>query len=288
MLPEENIIVEPPPLPVLPPASLGFWGAVGIVALYFGFQGLCVVPFAIADFIWKTNLVRNPGVLALVVFAAGGLTIRFAMWRWKIPFSRLTRRGSFSFTMLPWVCACCLGNLVLVITLAAVAIRWIPGAEKWTTRLKDLVNLNASPLATFVLLVIAAPLVEETIFRGIMLQGFLLRYGRTAAIAISAALFAVAHANPVQFFTVIGLGVIFGWWYSETQSIWLGVAGHAINNGIAFLALMSASGRTVKTPPVLRVSVFLFLLTLGAISLLVGVLGFRARFLTLRESEQAT
>jgi membrane protease YdiL (CAAX protease family) len=286
MLPEENIVAEPPPLPVLPPASPGFWGAVGILALYIGCQGLCVVPFAIADFIWKTSLVRNPGVLAVVVFGAGAMTIGFAMWRWKIPFSRFTRRGNFSFTMLPWVGACCFGNILLVVTLAAMAMRWIPGAEKWTTRLKDLVNPAASPLSTFVLLVIAAPLVEETIFRGIMLQGFLLRYGRTAAIAISAVLFAVAHANPVQFFTVIGIGFLFGWWYSETQSIWLGVTGHAINNGIAFLALMSASGRTVKAAPVPTVSVILFLLALGAISLIAGVLGFRQRFLSLRESEQ--
>jgi membrane protease YdiL (CAAX protease family) len=118
-----------------------------------------------------------------------------------------------------------------------------------------------------------------------MLQGFLLRYSRPAAIAISAVLFAVAHANPVQFFTVIGLGVIFGWWYSETQSIWLGVAGHAINNGIAFLALMSASGADAKVAVAPPVNVILLMLALGALSLLIGVQGFRARFLTLRESE---
>jgi membrane protease YdiL (CAAX protease family) len=285
MLPEEIIVAEPPPLPIAPPASPAFWGAVGILALYIGCQGLCVVPFAIADFIWKTNLVRNPSILAIVVFAAGAMTIGFAMWRWKIPFSRLTRRGDFSFTMLPWVFACCFGNILFVVTLAAMALRWIPGAEKWTSRIKDLVNPGAAPFATFVLLVVAAPLVEETIFRGIMLQGFLLRYGRTAAIAISAVLFAVAHANPVQFFTVIGIGILFGWWYSETKSIWLGVMGHAINNGVAFLALMSASGRNVKAVGAPPVRVILFLLALGAISLFLGVEGFRRRFL---ESERTT
>jgi hypothetical protein len=49
---------------------------------------------------------------------------------------------------------------------------------------------------------------------------------------------------------------------------------------------MSASGRTVKAAPVPTVSVILFLLALGAISLIAGVLGFRQRFLSLRESEQ--
>ena len=48
---------------------------------------------------------------------------------------------------------------------------------------------------------IAAPVLEEMLFRGVILRGFLRQYSRTFAILWSAALFGIAHLNLYQFVT---------------------------------------------------------------------------------------
>ncbi|MDO8543862.1 MAG: glutamate-5-semialdehyde dehydrogenase [Opitutaceae bacterium] len=84
------------------------------------------------------------------------------------------------------------------------------------------------------LAVIIGPLMEEIIFRGIILRGFLGRWRPAVAIVASAALFALTHLNPAQLPVAFGLGVVLGWVYFHTRSLGLCFAGHAINNGAAY------------------------------------------------------
>lgn len=81
---------------------------------------------------------------------------------------------------------------------------------------------------------IAAPLFEEMIFRGVVLQGFLKRYSPTKAIIVSALIFSLAHLNPVQFLTAFTLGLLLGWIYWKTNSLLSSIFIHACNNIISF------------------------------------------------------
>ena len=49
---------------------------------------------------------------------------------------------------------------------------------------------------------------EEMLFRGVTLRGFLRRYSRTFAIRWSAALFGIAHLNLYQFMTALAIGIV--------------------------------------------------------------------------------
>ncbi len=91
------------------------------------------------------------------------------------------------------------------------------------------------------LLVIAAlpALLEEGFFRGMVLRP-LRRYGDRFAILMSAALFGLMHLNPVQIPFAFMLGLVIGWLYCVTDSIWLGVAVHFANN--AFSVAMDYAG----------------------------------------------
>ena len=51
-------------------------------------------------------------------------------------------------------------------------------------------------LLMFIALVIAAPILEELIFRGIMLDGLLRIYSPTKAVIVSSLLFGLIHLNP--------------------------------------------------------------------------------------------
>ena len=78
---------------------------------------------------------------------------------------------------------------------------------------------------------IAAPLLEEMLFRGVILRSFLQQYSRTAAILGSAALFGLAHLNVYQLATAFALGIVAGWLYERTRSLWPCILLHATYNG---------------------------------------------------------
>ncbi len=80
-----------------------------------------------------------------------------------------------------------------------------------------------------------APVAEEMVFRGAILRSLLDRTDRHwVAIAISAALFALVHANPAQMPHALIVGLLLGWMYYRTGSIVPAVAYHWANNTIAY------------------------------------------------------
>lgn len=74
-------------------------------------------------------------------------------------------------------------------------------------------------VSTFVMMVIAAPLLEEILFRGIFLDGFLKNYSARKSIFWSSLFFAVAHMNPWQFIVAFVLGLVIGYVYLKTKSL---------------------------------------------------------------------
>ena len=94
-------------------------------------------------------------------------------------------------------------------------------------------------IAGFITICILAPIIEEIIFRGIVLRG-LLQNGTSPYIAIvlSSLFFGLAHMNPWQFFGAGFLGAIFGFVYYRTKSLWLVMFLHALNNTISFIYMM--------------------------------------------------
>lgn len=87
----------------------------------------------------------------------------------------------------------------------------------------------------FILLVIAAPILEEFIFRGVILDGLLKKYSPIKSILISSFLFGLVHLNPWQFVTGLIIGVFSGWVYYKTKSLSLSIIIHAAANLNAFL-----------------------------------------------------
>jgi membrane protease YdiL (CAAX protease family) len=77
---------------------------------------------------------------------------------------------------------------------------------------------------------VGAPVLEEMLFRGVMLRGFLRRYPRGFSILWSAALFAIAHLNLYQVATALALGLVAGWLYERCRSLWPCVLLHAAYN----------------------------------------------------------
>ena len=104
---------------------------------------------------------------------------------------------------------------------------------------KQMENISASSWSMILMTVVLAPILEEILFRGIILKGMLnMKINPTKAIAISALIFGLIHGYPWQAAGAFFLGLILGWVYQKTESLIIPILLHAFNNGIASLMMM--------------------------------------------------
>lgn len=87
-------------------------------------------------------------------------------------------------------------------------------------------------------LVVMAPVLEEILCRGIVLESVRAKYGVVVALFLSALFFSVLHGNLALAFNAFVLGLVLGFIYIETDSILSVIILHALNNGVAFLLIM--------------------------------------------------
>lgn len=198
------------------------------------------------------GLMMSIGMLAMMFFynpragASGGFSEKFGMIAaigYLVPFllvillGHLRQRSGFaryfSRPNLPWkawagMAAGTLGLLLILEPLVSL----IPIPEFFKTLFEQ--AFTQEPLV-ILLIVIAAPLFEEWLFRGILLNGFLRLYTPAKAIVWSAVLFGVIHLNPWQGLPAVVLGALFGWLTYRSGSILPAILLHALANGTGVL-----------------------------------------------------
>lgn len=82
--------------------------------------------------------------------------------------------------------------------------------------------------------VIAAPLLEEYLFRGVMQTNMVKGSSPLVGIIAASVIFGVIHVVPVQAVNAIFAGFILGTVYYLTQSLWTVIIIHFLNNGLSF------------------------------------------------------
>ena len=89
-------------------------------------------------------------------------------------------------------------------------------------------------LYTLLVIAVAPAIFEELLFRG-ALQQIMVRWTRVAwvGILITSILFSAVHFSFYGFLARVGLGMILGYMFYYSKSIWLPVIAHFINNGFA-------------------------------------------------------
>lgn len=85
--------------------------------------------------------------------------------------------------------------------------------------------------------VIAAPILEEVLFRGLIFESCAERFGKGVGLLLSALLFGVIHIVPVQVINAFVVGLILGYVYLRTRSLVSVIIIHAFNNAIAYATM---------------------------------------------------
>lgn len=158
-----------------------------------------------------------------------------------------------------------------------VVIQWIvPVPPVYEAMLRDLLSMDG-PLdvaLTLLVAVVLAPVLEEALFRGLILNGLARRYGPWIACVWTAAFFALFHFyNPWQILPTFFLGLVLAWVVLATRTLLSAIVLHAAFNGMSLalfdLPLDSADPSAATLPWV--VAGIVALLLLGSAALLWGL-----------------
>jgi membrane protease YdiL (CAAX protease family) len=107
--------------------------------------------------------------------------------------------------------------------------------DRWFELLSDTVGRGGWAV---LLTVVLAPVLEEVLFRGLILEPVRQKWGAAIGIVISAVIFGLAH-TPIlpQMVNALVMGIVLGYIYVLTDSLVPVIIIHAVNNGIAYLLL---------------------------------------------------
>ena len=201
-----------------------------VILLYFI---LFTLPFSLLQGIVPKSFTAWMMLLAYVI------PMYLTIWATRRTFNK---KGKLNFKPDDWA----LLPLVIIVAYAFLivgefTIFLLPEPSGFWKKIFDMLNQTMEEvfnnrIAGFLMVAVAAPFLEETLFRGIILKALLKKYNPYMAILISAIAFGIFHMNPWQFLYATVLGLFLGYMYWKTRSLFYPVIIHMILNGTAFFA----------------------------------------------------
>jgi membrane protease YdiL (CAAX protease family) len=260
-------------IPYVSPSSLTsqvptLWQAFGLIALYFALQltigGLISLTAGLLAVLqhggdvkevitqgrhWLAHSDSSAIAVIVTLLASAALIFRQAHRWWPALWSQSELPG-FGFTpskpVAIYLVAIVLG--IMMPFVGGLLTQWLAQGHQVSQDIKQL-GANASllvrlPLA--LLVVSVGPMVEELLFRGVLLSAVARHVGHGWAVALTALLFACVHLPDLGFLwyalpNLALLGLILGWLRVQSGSIWPSVIAHGMNNLLAVVSWFMAS-----------------------------------------------
>ncbi len=252
----------------LTPQAPTLWQAFGLIALYFALQltiggliSLTAGLFAVIQHGGDINEVITQGrhwlahsdssaIAVMATLLASAALIFYQAHRWWPALWSQSDLPGFGFTrsnqIVIYVVAIALGTMMPFV--GGALTQWLAHGHQVSQDIKQL-GANTSllvrlPLA--LLVVSVGPLIEELLFRGVLLSAVARHVGNGWAVALTGLLFACVHLPDLGFLwyalpNLALLGLILGWLRVQSGSIWPSVIAHGMNNLLAVVSWFMVS-----------------------------------------------
>lgn len=204
----------------------------GWVLIWFGFMLLYT---ALDVMVWRTIAPvyrKYLNIFAIALCMVAFLSLLTRRTHFKV---HLFRNISFQGILLAIGCAI-LFYFLLDKGLDPIFERFFPSSEE--SYQQTLQSLSDAPIINLLHICIMAPIIEEVLMRGFLLDGLLVNYGKVIALLVSAFLFALLHFNMVQTFSAFICGIILGLLYLHTGSVFCCILTHACYNLISYITVI--------------------------------------------------
>jgi len=240
-----------------------FWQAMALILLYFVLQ--LAVGALITLVAGVMSVVHNGGgpgaiitqgrhwigqsdatavAVMLTVLVSAVVIVQLSRRWWPRQWAQGAPPG-LGFTSSPHVAfyIAALAAGVMMPIVGGVLTQWLAQGHEVSQDIKQLgANTSLALRLPLALLVISiGPMVEELLFRGVLLSAISRYTGNGGAIVLSALLFACVHLPDLSFLwyalpNLALLGLILGWLRVQSGSIWPAVVAHGMNNLLAVVS----------------------------------------------------
>lgn len=254
------------PIPSLPRAPTVLQ-ALGVILLYFLLQVLAGVLMGfIAGVIEKVrhpllsladvhkhvmNVLQQPDSNAMLVVIAVPVIALLLFWlvhrTWPLLWVRATPPGfGFHGHASPrWYVAALLVGVAMPL-LGALITQLLAHGQEVTQNVQELSRHASAPLRLpmGIVAVTVGPMIEELMFRGVLLSALMRHMSTKMSMAVCAVLFGAVHLEGLDFQwyalpNLVLLAVALCWLRLKSESLWPAVVAHGIYNLFALVALFS-------------------------------------------------
>jgi membrane protease YdiL (CAAX protease family) len=258
-----NYATVSPPSVSLSPLAPSIWQALGLIALYFVLQ--LAIGSAIALVAGSIALVQHGGsittlisqgrswlshsdisaaVVMVTLLTSAAVILHLMRRRWPRLW-RKTELPGFGFTPSTQVVMYAIAMLagLAMPFIGGMVTQWVAQGHEVSQDIKQLGGHISLPLRIplALLVVSVGPLVEELLFRGVLLSAVARHVGSRWAIVLTAIFFACVHLPDLSFLwyalpNLALLGLVLGWLRVQSGSIWPAVLAHGMNNLLAVVS----------------------------------------------------
>lgn len=186
------------------------------------------------------------GLLAVIGYGPSVLWCWYVSRRWGTGRLSTDIGLRFRWSDLGWGPLIWISAVVCQVVVAAVVLTIDIPTSSNTEGIAELDADRSYVIALLITAVVAAPIVEEMVFRGVVMRGLLARLGIVLTIALQAVLFGLAHVDPVRGVGNIGLvlilsgvGVALGVAAFLLRRIGPVIIAHAIFNGVVLALVLT-------------------------------------------------
>ncbi|MDI7269719.1 MAG: CPBP family intramembrane metalloprotease [Myxococcota bacterium] len=210
--------------------------------------GIALAGFVVAGFLtlgavaerFRPGGMDDPVNLLLLTLIVFPLAVAFGLGVDRDGFVTLADGVTLRPVRAPTALLAVLFGIAAVVPLAEadnVMRRVFPPDPAEAQRMIDLLSFDGwgAQILKVVAVVVATPVGEEIVFRGIILRWLRRSYGRLAGITVSAFLFAGAHLSVRTFVPILLLGLFLAWVTDRSRSVIPAVAAHSVFNAFPFV-----------------------------------------------------
>ena len=209
----------------------------------------------VVDYKWPVGV--YVALVGVIGYGPSLIWWRYATRRWGSGRPRSDVGFLPHWSDLGWGPLIWIATIVVQVAIGAIVLALDIPLTNNTDDVGDLASDRTYAIAIVITAVIAAPIVEELVFRGLIMRSLLSRLHPVAAVGLQGALFGTAHVDPIRGLGNIGLvlvlsgvGISFGTGAFLLRRIGPTMVSHAIFNGLVMILLLTGlRDRIVENNP---------------------------------------
>ncbi len=195
---------------------------------------------------------------------------------------RHAERVRVHFSVLGFNPSVLLGGVIMMLSASVVL-------EPLVALLPDMPAIEARGWPLLVSVVVVAPIFEEYICRGMIYGAVRAKWGIVVGLVVSSLFFGLMHLHPAMIVNAFFMGLILGYMYIRSRSLFAPILLHAFNNGLAYIFLLLGWGNDVLLGDMIPNRTFYYIVYgLSVVALIVSVVLSWRLFKRLVKSQSGT